>query len=49
VLPYAKDFKGKLLVMHGMANDNVLFLHSTRPFRKLQDLYKPFDVVVYPK
>ena len=48
VLPYAKDLKGKLLIMHGMADDNVLFLHSTKLFRKLQDLGKPFDVMVYP-
>jgi dipeptidyl-peptidase 4 len=48
VLPYAKNLKGKLLVMHGMADDNVLFLHSTKLFRKLQDLGKPFDVMVYP-
>ena len=47
-LAYAKDLKGKLLVMHGMADDNVLFLHSTKLFRKLQDLGKPFDVMVYP-
>ncbi len=48
VLPYAPDLEGKLLVMHGMADDNVLFLHSTKLFRKLQDLGKPFDVMVYP-
>jgi dipeptidyl-peptidase-4 len=48
VLSYAKDLKGKLLVIHGMADDNVLFLHSTKLFRKLQDLGKPFDVMVYP-
>jgi dipeptidyl-peptidase-4 len=48
VLPYAKDLKGKLLVIHGMADDNVLFLHSTKLFRQLQDLGKPFDVMVYP-
>ena len=48
VLTYAQDLKGSLLVMHGMADDNVLFLHSTKLFRKLQDLGKPFDVMVYP-
>jgi dipeptidyl-peptidase 4 len=48
VLPYAKDLKGPLLVMHGMADDNVLFLNSTKLFRRLQDLGKPFDVMVYP-
>ena len=29
--------------MHGMADDNVLFTHSTALFKKLQDLNKPFD------
>jgi dipeptidyl-peptidase-4 len=48
VLPYAKNLKGKLLIMHGMADDNVLFLNSTKLFRTLQDLGKPFDVMVYP-
>jgi dipeptidyl-peptidase 4 len=48
VLPYAKDLQGNLLIMHGMADDNVLFLNSTKLFRKLQDLNKPFDVMVYP-
>jgi len=48
VLPYVWSLKGSLLVMHGMADDNVLFLNSTKLFRKLQDLNKPFDVMVYP-
>ena len=48
VLPYAQGLRGRLLVMHGMADDNVLFLNSTKLFRKLQDLEKPFDVMVYP-
>jgi dipeptidyl-peptidase-4 len=48
VLPYAKDLRGRLLVMHGMSDDNVLFLNSTKLFRRLQDLGKPFDVMVYP-
>lgn len=48
VLRYAEDLQGRLLVIHGMADDNVLFLHSTKLFRKLQDLGRPFDVMVYP-
>jgi dipeptidyl-peptidase-4 len=48
VLPHAKNLLGRLLVIHGMADDNVLFLHSTKLFRKLQDLGKPFDIMVYP-
>ena len=46
--PTPRILRGKLLVMHGMADDNVLFLHSTKLFRKLQDLGKPFEVMVYP-
>jgi dipeptidyl-peptidase-4 len=48
VVPFVKDLKGKLLVIHGMADDNVLLLHSTKLFRRLQDLNKPFEVMVYP-
>ena len=29
VLPYAQGLRGKLLVIHGMSDDNVLFIHST--------------------
>jgi dipeptidyl-peptidase-4 len=47
-LPCARDLRGKLLVMHGMAEDNVLFLHSTKLFRKPPDLGKRFDVMIYP-
>jgi dipeptidyl-peptidase-4 len=48
VLTYAKNLRGDLLIMHGMADDNVLFTHSTSLFKKLQDLNKPFDVMPYP-
>jgi dipeptidyl-peptidase-4 len=48
VFPYAENLRGSLLIMHGMADDNVLFLNSTKLFRRLQDLGKPFDVMVYP-
>jgi dipeptidyl-peptidase-4 len=48
VFPYVDGLRGKLLVIHGMSDDNVLFLNSTKLFRRLQDLGKPFDVMVYP-
>ncbi|HEV7715986.1 MAG TPA: S9 family peptidase [Steroidobacteraceae bacterium] len=48
VLTYAANLRGPLLVMHGMADDNVLFAHSTTLFKKLQDLNKPFDMMTYP-
>ena len=48
VFPYANDLKGPLLIYHGMADDNVLFTHSTKLYKHLQDLAKPFEVMDYP-
>jgi dipeptidyl-peptidase-4 len=48
VFPYAKDLKGPLLIYHGMADDNVLFTHSTKLFKHLQDNALPFEVMTYP-
>ncbi|MDB6046916.1 MAG: family peptidase [Gammaproteobacteria bacterium] len=48
VLEHADKLRGSLLIMHGMADDNVLFTHSTTLFKKLQDLNKPFDIMTYP-
>jgi dipeptidyl-peptidase 4 len=48
VLTYADKLAGPLLIMHGMADDNVLFTHSTTLFKRLQDLNKPFDMMTYP-
>ena len=48
VMHYAQDLRGPLLIMHGMADDNVLFTHSTTLFKKLQDLNEPFEVMTYP-
>jgi len=47
-LPYAKNLKGDLLIYHGMADDNVLFTHSTMLYKHLQDLAIPFQVMDYP-
>lgn len=48
VMTYANQLRGPLLIMHGMADDNVLFTHSTALFKRLQDLDKQFDVMTYP-
>lgn len=48
VMTHAAALKGPLLVLHGMADDNVLFTHSTALFKRLQDLGKPFEVMPYP-
>jgi dipeptidyl-peptidase-4 len=48
VLEYAKSLERPLLLVHGMADDNVLFANSTVLMKKLQDLQKPFDLMTYP-
>jgi dipeptidyl-peptidase 4 len=48
VLTYAADLKKPLLLIHGMADDNVLFTHSTALIKALQDANRPFDLMTYP-
>ncbi len=48
VFPYATELKGPLLIMHGMADDNVLFTNSTKLFKTLQDEGLDFDSMTYP-
>ncbi len=48
VLNYVSKLQARLLVMHGMADDNVLFTNSTLLFKKLQDEGKIFESVTYP-
>ena len=48
VFPYLSGLKGDLMIIHGMADDNVLFTNSTKLFKALQDANKPFDMMNYP-
>ena len=48
VMREAKSLNGALLLVHGMADDNVLFTNSTMLMQQLQSLGKPFDVMTYP-
>ncbi|MDJ0917188.1 MAG: S9 family peptidase [Woeseiaceae bacterium] len=48
VFPYVQDLKSPLLVIHGMADDNVLFTNSTKLFAELQAQQKDFDSMTYP-
>ncbi len=48
VFPYVKDYQGNLLIYHGMADDNVLFTHSTKLYSELQKQGKLFDSMDYP-
>ena len=47
-LPHVANIRAPLLLMHGMADDNVLFTHSTRLMKALQDAGVPFDLMTYP-
>ena len=51
VLPKAKNLasgKRALFLLHGMADDNVLFQHSLQLVSALQRESVPFDLMVYP-
>ncbi|NQD38551.1 S9 family peptidase [Permianibacter sp. IMCC34836] len=48
VMPYVDKLQGKLLLVHGMADDNVLFLNSAELINTLQRKNKPFELMLYP-
>lgn len=48
VFPYLAGLSAPLLLMHGMADDNVLFTHSTRLMQALQDQGTLFELMTYP-
>jgi len=48
VFPYVAGLKGKLLLIHGMADDNVLFTNSTKLYKALQDANIRFAIMNYP-
>ena len=48
VLTHAKGMTSKLLLIHGMADDNVLFSHSTALMSALQKQGTPFELMTYP-
>lgn len=48
VFPYIDGLKGNLLVMHGLADDNVLFNHSSKLLDELQQRAIQFDFMAYP-
>lgn len=48
VLARLDNMTGRLLLMHGMADDNVIFENSTRVLNALQAKSIPFETMVYP-
>jgi dipeptidyl-peptidase-4 len=48
VLTYTGALRDRLLVMHGMADDNVLFTHTTLLIKELVAAGRTFEVMPYP-
>lgn len=48
VFSYISGFEGKLLLIHGMIDENVHFRHTARLIEDLIEAGKDFDVVVLP-
>ncbi len=48
VLPWLDGMTSPLLLIHGMADDNVLFTNSTQLMAELQSRGKAFDLMTYP-
>ena len=47
-LPRLGALSGRLLLLQGMADDNVLFANSVAVMNRLQELGTPFDLMLYP-
>ncbi len=48
LLPRLDHLSGRLLLMQGMADDNVQFSNSTEVMAALQSMGRPFDLMLYP-
>ena len=48
ILPRLDDLTGRLLILHGMADDNVIFGNATRVIDALQAKSAPFEMMLYP-
>jgi dipeptidyl-peptidase-4 len=48
VMTHADRLRGKLLLIHGLLDENVHFRHTARLMQALIDAGKPFDVLLYP-
>jgi dipeptidyl-peptidase-4 len=48
VVDQLEDLTGRLLLLHGMADDNVIFENATRVIDALQSRSVPFEMMLYP-
>ncbi|MBI2765271.1 MAG: DPP IV N-terminal domain-containing protein [Chloroflexi bacterium] len=49
VLAHVDGLRGKLLIVHGMIDENVHFRHTARLMVALATAQKPYDLLVYPE
>ena len=49
VLPYVKQLKGKLLLTHGLRDENVHIQNTWQLVNQLQEQNKEFELMVYPE
>jgi dipeptidyl-peptidase-4 len=48
VIAAAKDLSGKLMLIHGMMDDNVHMQNTVKLMNELQKNNKQFDLMLYP-
>ncbi|MGK0267223.1 MAG: dipeptidyl-peptidase-4, partial [Maricaulis sp.] len=48
VFTYLENYETPLLLVHGMADDNVIFANSVRLYNALQDQGSQFEMMTYP-
>ncbi len=47
-MSYAENLSDRLLIVHGMADDNVFFDNSVQMINALQESARPFEMMTYP-
>ncbi|XP_058206185.1 uncharacterized protein LOC131319803 [Rhododendron vialii] len=48
VMHHVDNIKGKLLIVHGMIDENVHFRHTARLVNALVDARKPYELLIFP-
>jgi dipeptidyl-peptidase-4 len=48
VIPYVGEIRGKLLLVHGLIDENVHFRHTARLINALIRARKPYDLLLFP-
>ncbi len=48
LLPLASRLRGRMLIVHGMVDENVHFRHTARFLDALNSAQKPYDLIIFP-